>query len=182
MKTLENDLMTTVEEWPASTVEERIRRLEDVRSISEVVAHYARCVDNGDGVGAASVFAEDGSLVCPGAPPICGRAKLAKLYGRLLVSITASTHAVSNLQVCVTGPDSAKAHCVLWAWDGYGKELDLAASADQFSFGRYELELVRETDGEWRVQAMNINFAGQTGENGRFAEHLNRPWPPQPAI
>ena len=60
MKTLENDLMATVEEWPATTLEERISRLEDVRSIGEVVAHYARCVDNRDGAGAASVFAEDG--------------------------------------------------------------------------------------------------------------------------
>ena len=81
----------------------------------------------------------------------------------------------------MTGPASAKAHCVLWAWDGYGKELDLAPSADQFSFGRYEFDLVREADGEWRVQVMNINFAGQTGRDGRFAEHLNRPWPPEPS-
>ena len=182
MKTVENDLMTTVEEWPTLTLEERVRRLEDVRSIGEVVAHYAQCVDNRDGAGVASVFAEDGRLVCPGAPPICGRAKPAKLYGRLLAAIASSTHVVSNLQVCVTGPVSAKAHCVLWAWDGYGEELDLAATSDQFSFGRYELDLVLEADGEWRVQAMNINFAGQTGEGGRFAEHLPRPWPPDPSV
>ena len=31
------------------------------------------------------------------------------------------------------------------------------------------------------MQTVNINFAGQTGESGRFAEHLNRPWPPEPA-
>lgn len=87
------------------------------------------------------------------------------------------------MQVCVTTQDAAVAHCVLWAWDGAGESLSLDACAaeNQFSFGRYEFAFVRESDGEWRVTAMNIHFAGQTGSAARNGEHRGRPWPPQPA-
>ena len=30
------------------------------------------------------------------------------------------------------------------------------------------------------MQTVNINFAGQTGKDGRLAEHLNRPGSPSP--
>lgn len=183
MKTIAEGMLATVEEWPAVTLEERVRRLEDVRAIEEVVSHYARCVDALDAEGVAAVFTEEGQLCGPGFPPVCGRAKIAKLYGRLLPAIALSAHGVSNIQVCVTAPDAAVAHCALWAWDGTGESLsfgDDVVEENQFSFGRYEFALVREPDGEWRASAMNIHFAGQTGSAARNGEHRGRPWPPQP--
>lgn len=185
MKTVDGGVLTTVEEWPATTWEERVQRLEDVRAIEESMAHYARAVDEGDAEGVAALFTAEGCLCGPGFPPVCGRAKIEKLYGRLLPAIAASSHGVSNAQVCVTGPATALAYCVLWAWDGMGADARLsfadgAVAANQFSFGRYEFSLVREADGEWRVAAMNIHFAGQTGEGGRNGEYRGRPWPPEP--
>lgn len=184
MKKAMEGVLLTVEEWPTTTLAERVQRLEDVRAIEETIAHYARCVDDCDAEGVAAIFSEEGRLCGPGFPPVCGRAKIARLYGKLLPAISLSTHVVSNVQVCVTAPDAAVAHCVLWAWDGAGEGLsfgDDVAGENQFSFGRYEFAFVRESDGEWRVTAMNIHFAGQTGSAARNGEHRGRPWPPQPA-
>ena len=178
MKTTENERCVTMEEPAPASLEERVARMEDYRAIHELLAHYARCVDARDGVGAASVFCENGELHGPGAPAIAGRQRIARLYGKLLGRMTSSSHMVGNEQVLFTSRDTACAHCVLLAWEGFGAALD-ASVDNRFSLGRYELELVREADGEWRVSAMNVHFAGQTG-TGRMAEHLNRPWPPQP--
>ena len=79
-------------------------------------------------------------------------------------------------------------HAAFQAWDSYKADDTL----DCFSFGFYEVEAVREADGEWRMAALNINFAGQLeasadgrlldgeGVNGRFCEQFARSWPPAP--
>lgn len=179
MKTATGTTMTALPEPGCATLEERVTRLEDVRSIGEAVAHYARCVDAADGEGVASVFTEDGRLCAPGNAPICGRERLARVYGKLLSPLASATHVVSNLQINFSSSERARAHCVLWAWEGMGGSLGAPASTDRFSFGRYEFDFVKEPDGQWRAAALNICFAGQTGTD-RFAEHRSRPWPPEP--
>lgn len=171
--------MTALSEPGCATLEERVTRLEDVRSIGETVAHYARCVDAADGEGVASVFTKEGSLCSPGNAPICGRERLARAYSKLLSPLASATHMVSNLQINFSSSESARGYCVLWAWEGMGESLGVAAATDRFSFGRYEFDFVKEIDGQWRVAVLNICFAGQTGTD-RFAEHRGRPWPPEP--
>lgn len=183
MKVLDQGVMTDAESLPGASLEERVARLENRCSIAEAIAHYARCVDERDAAGVAAFFTEDGSLYGPGFPAVRGRATIERLYGRLLPAMHSSTHIVSNLQVLEEGPDAALAACVLGAWEGFGDCLafDDAQGENRFSLGRYEFHLVREPDGQWRADAMRISFAGQTG-TGRFAEHLDRPWPPRPTL
>lgn len=84
--------------------------------------------------------------------------------------------------------EKALVHAAFQAWDSYKAD----DAPDCFSFGFYEVEAVREADGEWRMAALNINFAGQLeatadgrlrdgeGMNGRFCEQFTRQWPPAP--
>ena len=182
MKVYTDGVMADAESLASATLEQRVARLENRCSISEAIAHYARCVDARDAVGVASFFTEDGQLHGPGFPAVCGRAAIERFYGRLLPAMSSSTHLVSNLQIMEEDPASALAACVLWAWEGFGDELTFEGTPqgeNRFSLGRYEFHFVREQDGQWRAQAMHVHFAGQTG-TGRCAEHLNRPWPPRP--
>lgn len=180
MKITDDGVMQDVPEVLAESIEERVARLEAVRSIGEAIAHYARCVDGGDSAGVASLFTEDGCLCGPGLAPLCGRARIEHTYAKLLKPLASATHMVSNLQVHFPSRDQAVAHCVLWAWEGMGNALDFTSSDNRLSLGRYEFAFVREADGQWRAQTMNVHFAGQTGSAARFAEHRDRNWPPQP--
>lgn len=176
MKASNGTTLRTIAEPAATSLEARIARLEAERAIRETIAHYARCVDARDGEGAASIFTEDGQLCGPGAPAVQGRNRIARLYGKLLGRMTSSTHLVGNEQVLFTSENSAMLHCALLAWEGFGEALD-TGDANRFSLGRYELDMVREDDGEWRARTMTVVFAGQTG-SPRYAEHVDRPWPP----
>lgn len=147
------------------SLEERVQRLEDLRAVEEVLVAYARCVDEGDAAGVAALFTEKGQLRVPEADPLVGRAHIAKVYGRLLGALKASTHVVSNFEACMIAPDRAFARCVLWAWEGFSGSLSFANEKNRLSFGRYEAQLVREGDGRWRMAALAISFAGQTASS-----------------
>ena len=112
-----------------------------------------------------------------------GRARITKLYGKLLPELHTSSHLIGAQQVLFVSSERALVHAAFQAWDSYKADDAL----DCFSFGFYEVEAVREADGEWRMAALNINFAGQLeasatvacvwrGVNGRFCEQFARPW------
>lgn len=176
MKTMVDGVMQTLAEPAAETLEARVARLEDERAIKEVICHYARCVDLQDAAGVASIFTEDGAFCGPVMDPLKGKANIQKVYTYLLGKLNSSTHMVGNEQVLFTGADSAILYCCFIAWEGFHEAL---VPDDRFTMGRYELDLVREADGEWRARALYVSFAGQTGSD-RFAEQLGEPWPPEP--
>lgn len=147
------------------SLEERIRHLEDVRAAEAVLVAYARCVDEQDATGLAALFTEEGRLCVPGAEPVIGRARIAKLYGRLLGALSASTHVVSNFETELIAPDRACVRCVLWAWEGFGGSLSFAGPKNRLSFGRYVGQLVRQGGGQWQMTSLTISFAGQTAES-----------------
>lgn len=178
MKETFKGLIRSVPESEAASVEERLARLEDERAIREIAAHYARCVDAKDAEGVASTFTEDGAFCGPGMDPLCGRERIAKVYGHLLGRMNSSTHLVGGEQVLFRGSDEAFLQCSFFAWEGFHEAL---VPEDRFTFGRYEFDLVKEPDGQWRARALYICFAGQTGSE-RFAEHLERPWPPESLV
>lgn len=171
-----------------SSLEDRIARIEAREQIGELLAHYARCVDAQDAQGVGAAFTEDGEVCNPGMPALKGRARIAKLYGKLLPALRTSSHLIGAQQVLFASSERALVHAAFQAWDSYKADDAL----DCFSFGFYEVEAVREADGEWRMAALNINFAGQLeasadgrlrngeGVNGRFCEQFARPWPPAP--
>lgn len=146
-------------------LEERVRRLEDMRAAEAVLVAYARCVDEQDATGLAALFTEEGRLCVPGAEPVIGRARIAKLYGRLLGALSASTHVVSNFETELIAPDRACVRCVLWAWEGFGGSLSFAGPKNRLSFGRYVGQLVRQGGGQWQMTSLTISFAGQTAES-----------------
>lgn len=143
-------------------LEERVRHLEDVRAAEAVLVAYARCVDEQDATELAALFTEEGQLCVPGAEPVIGRTRIAKLYGRLLGALSASAHVVSNFETELITPDRARVRCVLWAWEGFDGSLSFAAPENRLSFGRYVGQLLRQGDGRWRMTSLTISFAGQT--------------------
>ena len=147
----------------ALSLEERVQRLEDRQAVEAVLVSYAHQVDARDAEGVAELFTEDGQLQVPGAAPLIGRARIAKVYGRLLGALKSSTHVVSNFEVAFTAPDCVAVTCVLWAWEGFDGSLHFGGAENRFSFGRYAAQLVREEEGRWRMASLAISFAGQEG-------------------
>ena len=190
MKEIEQGALRSAEDHFAEgpSLEERVARIEARERVEELLAHYARCVDVQDAQGVGAVFAEDGEMCNPGMPALKGRARIAKLYGKLLPALRTSSHLIGAQQVLFESSEKALVHAAFQAWDSYRAD----DAPDCFSFGFYEVEAVREADGEWRMAALNINFAGQLevtadgrlrngeGANGRFCEQFARQWPPAP--
>ena len=166
---------------PAPTPEERLARIEDRFALEELLAHYARCVDEQDAAGVAAAFTADGRLETIGNPAIAGRERIAKLYGRLLGEISASSHLLGTVQVHFPTHEGAVAACTFLAWDSYVAQ----SRPDELSHGRYEASAVREPDGLWRLAALRICFAAQMHaefpllEGAAQAQLAKRPWPPQ---
>lgn len=144
------------------SLEERVRRLEDLRAVEAVLVAYARCVDGRDAEGVGALFTEEGTLRVPEASPLVGRDRIANVYRRLLGALKASTHVVSNQEARLVGPDRAEVRCVLWAWEGFEGSLVFEGAQNRFSFGRYEAVMVRGEDGRWLMESLTISFAGQT--------------------
>ncbi len=189
MKVLEQGALRSAGECGKDApIEERVAYMEARESIEELLPHYARCVDVQDAQGVGALFTEEGEMCNPGMPPVVGRARIAKLYGKLLPAMRTSSHAVGAQQVLFESADRAVVHAAFQSWDSYKADDAL----DCLSFGFYEVEAVREADGEWRIATLNISFAGQlevpaagclcdgSGMNGRFCEQFARPWPPVP--
>ena len=86
MKEIEQDALRTAEDHFAESpsLEERVARIEARDRVEELLAHYARCVDAQDAQGVGAAFTEDGEMCNPGMPALKGRARITKLYGKLL--------------------------------------------------------------------------------------------------
>ena len=86
MKEIEQDVLRTAEDHFAEnpSLEERVARIEARDRVEELLAHYARCVDAQDAQGVGAAFTEDGEMCNPGMPALKGRARITKLYGKLL--------------------------------------------------------------------------------------------------
>ncbi len=180
MKQVRDGRLVSANGAAACGIEERIARLEDRASIEELLAHYARCVDAQDAEGVAAAFVADGVMCGPNMQPVAGRARIQKLYSRLLDAMESSLHLVGGQQVLFESSDCAVVHAAFSAWDSYRDEAD----PDCFSHGFYELKALKEADGEWRISVLNIHFAGQLDAagvpypGGRSKEQFGRPWPP----
>ncbi len=135
------------------TVEERLRRLEDLEEIRALLVEYARCLDAGDHAAYADLFTEDGELRAQ-----LGEAKGRKairelLDARLLDSgeraRRTARHQLANPTITVDGDTATST--VLWLFvthddDGYPLLLQ---------GGRYDDELVRD-GGRWRFKRRTI--------------------------
>lgn len=152
MKEIEQDVLRTAGDHFAESpsLEERVARIEARDRVEELLAHYARCVDAQDAQGVGAAFTEDGEMCNPGMPALKGRARITKLYGKLLPALRTSSHLIGAQQVLFASSERALVHAAFQAWDSYKADDAL----DCFSFGFYEVEAVREADGEWRMAAL----------------------------
>ena len=161
---------------PVNTLEERIQRIEDTEAIKNIMYHYTRCTDALDPEGIASIYTENGTFCSPALGNPTGRKAIAELYGKLLPGTKSSEHLIANQQVLFTSNTTAVMHCYFHSWQTFES---YPSKPDCYTYGRYEVEVVKEDDGEWRVQNFKIVMAGQLG-GGKSCDHFNRPWPPKP--
>ena len=169
--------MCTLEDSPVVTLEERIKRLEDINSIKEVMYHYMHYCDNLDPYGMASCFTETGKLswgdVVPGY--YNGRAEIYEQLKPVMAAAKTQTHYCTNQQIYFESSDSAIVYCTMYSWQKWKDE----TQPDAYSYGRYETQVVRDTDGEWRFQSFKLIYAGSIPCT-RECEQFDRPWPPVP--
>ncbi len=176
MKYIKDGKMFTMQDAPASTLEERVKRLEDINSIKECMYHYMHYCDNLDPVGMASCFTDTGRLSWGDTlGHIDGREAILEHLKEIMGAAKTQTHYASNEQILFGTPDSAIVYCCMYSWQTF-KAQDVP---DCYSYGRYETKVVRDKDGEWRFESFKLIYAGAIGAD-RWGEQFNRPWPPKP--
>jgi uncharacterized protein (TIGR02246 family) len=136
------------------TLEARLRRLEDIEEIRQLLLAYARCLDAGDYVGYAQLFAPDGELHAQ-----LGQAKGREAIVALLEQRLGSAperprktayHLVGTPVLEVDGDRATST--VFWAYithDDEGFPIILQA-------GHYRDDLAR-VDGAWRFRRRDIS-------------------------
>jgi ketosteroid isomerase-like protein len=132
-----------------SSVEERLRRLEDIEAIRDLDAAYCRLLDDGDWPALVGLFTPDG--VFDGLSRVQGRADLLAFFSGLADGgLTAFWHHVSNLEVAVDG-DTATVRSLLW-------QPCVVDGVPHVAAGRYADELVRTSEG-WRYRVKQVRFS-----------------------
>jgi uncharacterized protein (TIGR02246 family) len=133
---------------------QQIRELEDREQIRQIFVEYARCLDGGDFVGYARLFASDGVLAAQlgeAVGPDAIAALLEKTLGpHVRGHLPAAVHVMNNQRIDVEG-DTATTQ-VIWFYlttDPDGVPTVLQA-------GRYVDELVRE-QGAWKIKRHDIS-------------------------
>jgi len=129
-----------------SSIEERLRRLEDRDAIHQLFVDYGRYLDAGDFAAYAGLFAEDGEVKLGPMGRASGRDEIRELMTRTLTDqLGTSFHIISSPQVVLDG-DSATAS-TMWT------VIHHAPSGPQVTMvGRHEDVLVRDPDGRWRIR------------------------------
>ena len=128
-----------------------------VEGVTRTMLDYCECVDEGRAEDFAQLFAEDGTFA-ESTRPAVGREQIERRFRRLLSSLSATSHHLSNVRV-EPGPDgrSASARAYVYAWHQ-------ANDGSQFEiWGRYVDELRLEADGRWRFTHRQVLVAGGHG-------------------
>lgn len=130
------------------SVEERLQMLEDHEAIRQIVAAYSYSVDGCNAESVGSLYTEDGIYAVGDMDPFVGRDRVAAITGdsghRQLVA-NGCAHISLPPYIEVDGDQAvATCHTMVPRHDDKGFHIwRLSAS---------RLELVRESDGEWRIK------------------------------
>lgn len=147
-----------------NTVEQRLRRLEDVEAIRHLDATYCRLLDTADWDGLVGLFAPGGEFV--GLASVRGHDELRRFFSSLDHSgLTAFWHHVGNHEITVDG-DSAEVRSALW-------QPCVQDGVPHIAAGRYLDHLVR-LDGQWRYRRKQVSFdyfapLAEGWDHGRFS-------------
>lgn len=137
------------------TLEERVRRMEDVEAIRELMIAYGRYFDSRNFEAYGNLFARNGVWIggTGGAQsyegPAAIRAMVEKGYPPTVNP--GSYHIMSSFNITLDGPDSAKAWS-RWAYVVHGQHNEPVL----FRGGQYEDEFVRE-DGAWKFKSRRVS-------------------------
>jgi uncharacterized protein (TIGR02246 family) len=129
-----------------TSVDARLRRLEDLLEINQLFIDYGAYLDAGDFEAYSSLFAEDGEVKLGPVGRAKGRDEIRKLMeGTLGGSAGSSYHVISSPRVELDG-DTATSEVM---WTVVNRAAD--GSAVLSMIGRHRDRLVRE-DGRWRFR------------------------------
>lgn len=132
----------------AETLEERLRRVEDILAIGQLRAKYCKYLDAGEWEALVELFTPDGEF--HGIGSAAGRAELMEFYARMRrESIEAWWHFSSNETVEVEG-DVATG-------ETYLDQPCVLNGVAYASAGRYQDEFVRQ-DGRWLFAKRTVTF------------------------
>lgn len=128
---------------------QRVARLEALEAIRDLDARYCRALDDGDWDALVSLFTDDGEFV--GLCRARGHTELRTFFAGLgAAGLTAFWHHVTNLEITLDGPDSARAQSFLW-------QPCVQDGVPHIAAGRYT-DALRRVDGVWRYVTKQVSF------------------------
>lgn len=147
----------------AGTIEERLRRLEDLQAIHQLFVDYGEHLDTGNFDAYAELFADDGEVLLGPLGRAKGRAEIRDLMTRTLGADVGSTfHVVSSPRVELDGDTATST--VMWTVAALGDD----GLARITMVGHHIDDLVRTGKG-WRFQRRRgvVNLPGAMPAAGR---------------
>jgi ketosteroid isomerase-like protein len=130
-----------------STLEDRVRRMEDVEAIRALDARYCRLIDTRDWPGLVALFAPDGTF--DGLQEASGHEDLLAFFSGLAGGGIRWWHHVSNHEIEIEA-DTATVRSMLW-------QPCVVEGVPHVAAGRYTDRLVRTADG-WRYAVKQVRF------------------------
>ena len=128
----------------SDSIEQRLRRLEDLQEIHQLFVDYGRALDEGDFERYSSLFARDGELLLGPMGRATGPRAIADLMSRTLDGqVGQSLHIIGSPQVALHGDRATSS--VMWTVIHRDKD----GRPRLTMMGKHHDELVRE-DGRWR--------------------------------
>lgn len=130
------------------SLEDRIRRLEDIEAIRQLDAQYCRHLDDGNWDALMELFTEDGEF--DGLSHPRGRTEMRAFFAGLADGgLTSFWHFITNMEIELDG-DHATVHSFLW-------QPCVTDGAPAIAAGRYNDRVVR-VDGRWRYRVKQVRF------------------------
>jgi hypothetical protein len=145
-----------------SSLQERVRRIEDRQEIHDLVMRFAYYIDTENLGLVSTLFTEDGSMTY--SHKLQGKRAVHEFFSGSAGYFLGMSHNVTNLLIEVNG-DTAKAtsKALGWHWLAQGHGAREALPADLLLVGGYQDELRREPEG-WRfVSRVAIKFGTGVG-------------------
>ena len=122
----------------SKSLEERVRRLEDLEEIRQLFVDYGRYLDAGNVDAYAELFAEEGELLLGPIGRAQGAEEIRALMTRVLAGVTGNSyHLIANPTVVFDGLDDASSE-VSWAVVAR----DAAGAPDLTMLGRHVVYLI----------------------------------------
>ena len=129
------------------TLDERLRRLEDISAIQQLFIDYGLALDAGDLDAYAQLFAIEGTVNLGPIGRATGRHEIRALMAQTLEGLVGSSfHIVSSPQINLTGNSAASR--VMWTVIHRDKN----GQPQVTMIGKHHDELIRE-NGEWKIQS-----------------------------